>query len=186
MKSRVLILAVALMVLFVPAGNGLMEYFGADVPMPHSPGWPGRLRELVNSDARVLGIMGPIAATRVHYAGDTAELNAFLKDYAKVPDSRLEVVLHPGRRTCRVPRPETTEQIVDVDWSLHISEYYRGRKDQSFEGKKALTTLDVWFGGGIELHKLDVPPSIDVRSDGEIERFVERHKEKRKKRADGC
>ena len=193
MKGRVLVILAALMVLLAPAGKGLTEYVGPDNIMSCPRDWPKELIELVRTDTRVLGIVGPIIDIRIHCAGDTADLNAFLKGYAKVPGARLRVVLHPGGRTAGYERYERDpakeemvleEHVVDVDWSLHIREYVEPLiKDRSaFEDKKLLTTLDVWLGGQTELDKLDVPPSIDVLSGGEIERFIRRHEEKQEQR----
>ena len=195
MRSRVLVLFVALTAFLVPASHGFMEFIGPDDGMPVSGAFPEALKRLVRTDTRVLGVVGPIVDWRISYAGDTAELNGFLKVYTKVPDTRLKVVLHPGRGTCRYRTPvfgpdgELTGEelhVFDVDWKLHIGESPEIRDDKDeFEGKKFLTTLDIWLGGQIDLRKLDVPLSLPVASSGELEGFVDGHEKERKQQGDG-
>lgn len=195
MRSRVLVLFVALTAFFVPASHGFMQFIGPDDSMSVSAGWPEGLKKLVRTDTRVLGVVGPIVDWRVYCAGDTTELNAFLKDYARLPDTRLKVVLHPGRETCKYKTPvfgpegyvlSETVQVFDVDWKLHIGESPEIRDDKDeFEGKKLLTTLDIWLGGQIDLRKLNVPLGLPVVSSGELERFVDRHGKERKQQDDG-
>ena len=189
MRIRVLMLLVALLVLFAPAGDSLMTYHGPDDGMPVSGGWPEVLSDLVRTDTRVLGAVGPFVDVRIYCVGETAELNVFLKDYAEVPDARLRVVLHPGSRTVKYESHETDrvtgetvlkEYVVDFNWSLHIGDYAEFRPDKSdFEGNKFITTLDIWLGGQIELDRLEVPPSIHMESSGEMEKFINRHEERR-------
>ena len=63
---------------------------------------------------------------------------------------------------------------------VNRSGYASFRPDKAdFEGKKFLTTLDIWLGGQVELDKLDVPLSIHMKSSGEMERFIDRHEKKR-------
>jgi len=139
----------------------------------------------VNSGARVAGT-ADTADCRAYYAGDTATLNEFLAAYSEVPDAGLRVVLHPGRRTLDMKRHDNTERVVGIDWMLHVAENYPSRSNAaSFEGRRVLTTVDVWLGGQIELKTLDVPAAVEVQSDGELERFVEQHRDKRQQASQG-
>jgi hypothetical protein len=179
MTRRILVLVAALVALFAPAGSGYQEFHAPSVPMPGSGGWPDGLKELVNCDARTVGITG-FADSWAYYAGDATALNIFLNSYGKIRDARLQVVLHPGRMRVRASF-DATEPTVDVDWSLDILEWHAGRGNESaFEGAKVLTVVHIWLGGQIELDTLDVPTNIDVRSGGEIERFARNHKQKQK------
>ncbi|MBI5095836.1 MAG: hypothetical protein HZB26_25810, partial [Candidatus Hydrogenedentes bacterium] len=79
-------------------------------------------------------------------------------------------------------RYDNTERVVTIDWSLSISEHTPGRANAlEFEGKMALTRLEIWLGGQIDLDALDVPADLEVRSGDEIEAFIKRHTEKRKR-----
>ena len=178
MRSRVLPFLFALLVLCVWPGNALQEFHGPG-PMPVSGGWPPGLAEVVNSDTRFAGLTG-FADVWAYYAGDTKALNAFLAQYARLSDTRLLVVLHTGRSSVNMKRFGGADEAKDADWVLLISEYYKGRENASaFEGRKALTTLDVYLGGHVNLKVLDVPAIVDLRSGGEIEAFVKKHQEMR-------
>lgn len=183
MKRRVLVLLVVLMSLLAPVAHGFREFYGADAPMGLSSGLPKELRGLLNNDARVSGTVGNFD-TWANYAGDTGKLNAFLQDYAEVPEVGLQVVLHPGRAKRKVMLRDGTEQRVDVDWTMHIAENWSGHPNASvFKGKKGLTTVEIWVGGQVELDNLEVPVNLKVVSGGEIERFIKKHEEKRREKA---
>ena len=187
-------LLVASMVLFAPTGDSLMTYHGPDDGMPFNGAWPESLKDLVRTDTRVLGVVGPIVDYRIYCAGETAELNAFLKLFANVPDARKTVVLHPGSVKTSYRRPAFgsdgklsgyDEEVYDVDWALHVGDYATFRSDKAkFEGKKFLITLDIWLGGQIKLDKLDVPRSILVKSSGVMEKFINKHERERKEHDD--
>ena len=192
MKRRAILPLFVILVLFAQNGYGYKEYFGPDDNMPYG-GWSMAVQDLVRTDTRVLGLFGiPIVNTWIYCAGGTAELNAFLKDYAKVPDGKLKVVLHPGSQTCRYPRLAFDAdgnrigdeiQIFDVDWLLRV-EHDGSYSDSSSDiSKKFRATVEIWLGGQVELDKLDVPPNIHVESSGEIESFIDSHNEKRKREA---
>lgn len=196
MRSRVSMLLVALTVFFVPAGHSFMTFHGPDDYMPVSSGWPEALKKLVRTDTRVLGVDGPIFDIRIYCAGDTSKLNAFLAVYSKVPDTRLKVMLHPGRGTCAYRTDEfgpdgnlvgEVRHDFDIDWALHVgwSPDHRDYDAAEFEGKKFLTTLDIWLGGQIDFDKLNMPPSLGVASSGEFEGFIDRHERERKQQDDG-
>jgi hypothetical protein len=178
MKCRVPVLLVVLTLLLTPVAYGFREFFSADGPMALSGALPNELRGLLNNDARVSGTLGDFD-TWTNYAGDAPKLNAFLKEYAKVPEVGLQVVLHPGRTKRKVGG---TKRTVHVDWTMHIAENYSIRPNAAaFKGKKGLTTVDIWIGGQVELDKLQVPLNIDLISGGEIERFIKKHEERQQK-----
>ena len=58
MRIRVLMVFVALMVLFAPAGDSLMTYHGPDDGMPVSGGWPEVLSDLVRTDTAPSSMSG--------------------------------------------------------------------------------------------------------------------------------
>jgi hypothetical protein len=108
------------------------------------------------------------------FAGDTAALNKFLDDYARTPNAELRVVLHPGPKKARSPW-DKADRDIPVDWSLYT--WNTGGKGQ----KPAPTRVDVWVGAKIKLDELRVPANVTVESGGEIEKFVEGHRNQKPK-----
>jgi hypothetical protein len=118
------------------------------------------------------------------YAGDAKALNAFLADYAKLPDTPLVLVLHPGTGKASAP---WDKEALNCDWSVGVSRERLARAPEAGEGKalqgkqrpRVEVTLSLWLGGQVGLSDLDVPLNVEVRSGGEIEDFVATHEAKR-------
>src|SRR5262245_29218443 len=92
---------VALITLALP---GLVLALGADHPrgpVGRASYWPDGLQELANCRGRVHGFFVN-AEDFFFYAGETKALNEFLRDYARLKDTKLEVVLHVGRKRARL------------------------------------------------------------------------------------
>ena len=106
------------------------------------------------------------------FAGDTAALNKFLEGYAKTPDAVLRVVLHPGPKKARSPW-DKEDRDIPADWSLYV--WNKGGPG----GPPAPTRVDVWLGGKIKLDELRVPANVAVESGGEIDKFIEAHRQQR-------
>ncbi|MCI0641739.1 MAG: hypothetical protein L0Y72_26300 [Gemmataceae bacterium] len=146
-------------------------------PVGEASFWPKGLAELANLPQRVHGFW--VNDTDVFFfAGDTAALNRFLADYAKLEKMTFQVVLHPGPKKARSPWDEQDRDI-PVDWKL----YCNLRGGDQFDEKNApgvmYSRVDVWLGRNISLDQLQVPANVDVVSGGEIERFVKERKEKK-------
>jgi len=179
MRIRDACLLVAPLAMCAAPGNALQEFHGAE-PAPVSMGWPEGLAALVKTEGRFAGTTG-FADAWACYAAEIEELNAFLVQYAQLPETRLRVVLHPGRLRINLMRHDGTDRTKDADWMLVISERYDGRQDSAkFGDFRIATWVDIYFGGRIRLEALDVPANVDVVSGGEIEGFVRRHQEKQR------
>jgi hypothetical protein len=152
---------------------------GADHPPgPVGPAsyWPAGVSELVNRPQRVHGYFVN-AEVVFFYAGDTQALNKFLAAYAKLPQTRLEVILHVGKKKARSPRDQEDRNIA-VDWMLYIAPRDRLQGAPNVDLNDAPATIsrvEVWLGRSIDLDKLQVPRNVTVKSAGEIEKFLERH-----------
>lgn len=156
----------------------LMTYTREPGRVGHVLGWPKELIKLVETDALVLGTLGPIVDVKVYCAGDTTKLNSFLEDFAKVPRVRRKVVLHPGKKAQKYPPfSGPVEVVLDVDWLLYVKVKIGGRPEESSPVEPNTSiSVDIWLGGQIELKKLEIPKDLEVVSSNEIEGFVEKHK----------
>ena len=135
--------------------------------------WPKGLAELVNAESRVHGY-SVNREDHFFFEGDTAALNDFLTRYSKLPDTKLHVVIHPGRLAVR----SWDEQPLDMvaDWQLYATPFTREQVQR--DGVKPgpfVTRVDVWLGGSVRLENLAVPEDVSVESGGEIEAFVKKH-----------
>jgi hypothetical protein len=149
---------------------------GSDHPKGRPVGgtseWPEGLKELVNIDARVDGYF--VNSDDVFYfRGDAKAFTKFLEEYAKLKDTPLRLVLHPGRGMST--KPWTDSKAEPIDWSLTTQD--RAWRQIGETGKKPTQrgydiTVHLYLGGNISLAKLEVPLEIAVESGGEIEKFV--------------
>jgi len=140
--------------------------------------WPAGLKELANSPLRVHGYFVNWEDI-FFYAGDVKALNGFLKEYGKLADTRLEVVLHPGKKKASSPWDKQPRDL-EVDWKLYTTPFSADQiKNDKIEPGPFVTRVDLWLGGQIELEKLEVPQNVEVKSGGEIEQFIARHEKER-------
>jgi hypothetical protein len=152
---------------------------GSDHPKQpvHNDKWPKGLAELVNADNRVHGYFVNWEDV-FFFRGDTASLNTFLIQYAQLPDTRLQVVLHPGKLEVRSPWDKQPRREVVADWKLYATPFTRDQVQAA--GVKPgpfVTRIDISLGGSVRLDELRVPANVPVESGGEIEAFVKRHKD---------
>ena len=153
---------------------------GADHPRQpvNNDKWPRGLAALVNADNRVHGFFVNWEDV-FFFKGDTAALNDFLTKYAELPDTRLHVVVHPGRLEVRSPW-DTQARDIAGDWKLYASPFTREQvQAEPLKPGPFVTRVDVWLGGSVTLGELRVPGNVSVESGGEIEAFVKRHAEAR-------
>ena len=64
-----------------------------------------------------------------------------------------------------------------MNWAMHL------RKKPEWRGKRLLhgvKIVEIWLGGKVTLDQLKVPSTVEVRSGGEIEKFVAEHEARRK------
>jgi hypothetical protein len=164
------------MLLLPAAAFGL----GADHTGPvKASGWPEGLEDLVNAKNRVHGFF--VNWTDVFFfAGDTAACNQFVEACAKLPETHLEVVLHPGKLPVQSPWDKKPRDLT-ADWKLAGTSLTEAKGTADEQVKRAgqyNLTVDIYLGGQIELKDLKLPDGVTVKSGGEIEDFVERHTKK--------
>lgn len=182
MKIRICVIALAIALLLVSPSNALMEFIGKG-PIGLFQGIPKELVDLANDEARVAASIGPIADATCSYVGDTARLNTFLQAFANMPETELylQVYLHAGRFTLNMNRYDNTDTIQNIDWTMSVSQNYKGRTNaQDFGNRDWLSRVDIYLGGDIKLDTLDIPKNLEVKSAGEIEAFIAKHAEKQK------
>jgi hypothetical protein len=172
--------AIAVMTLTLLVPTTAVWALGADHPKQAvtNDKWPKGLAELVNAENRVHGFFVNWEDV-FFFIGDTAALNAFLAKYAQLPDTKLRVVIHPGRLDVRSPWDKQPRGIA-ADWKLYATPFARDQvmKDGVKPGD-FVTRIDVWLGGSIKLDELRVPEKVVVESGGEIEAFVKKHEQAR-------
>ena len=158
---------------------------GSDHPQQpvNNPRWPQGLAAMVNAENREHGYSVNWEDV-FFFKGDTADLNDFLQEYSTLTDTKLEVVLHPGNLEVRSPWDKQPRDLA-ADWQLYASPFSRDQvRVGGVEPGPFVTRVDVWLGGAVELSELDVPASVSIRSSGEIEAFVQNHRENKKPVAD--
>jgi hypothetical protein len=149
---------------------------GADHPAGpiRNERWPAPLAELANAANRVHGYFVN-SADVLFFRGDTPALNAFLATCARLPDTQLKVVLHPGKLDVRSPWDKHPRDL-QADWMLYAAPY---EEDGARPHPGHLVTrVDVYLGGSVKLDDLRIPASTPVESGGEIESFVKAHPKK--------
>ncbi len=178
-RARPLLLVLASISLVVPC-LALMQFFGSD-PMPYNPTWPAGLSDLVNDKSRFAGSEGPIADWLTYHAGDTDELNDFLKKFAALKDTTLHVLVRRDNYATKMERYDGTDRMKVADWTMHILELYEGRPDEKkFKGRKTFVEISVNPTNQIDLKKLEVPLNLDVAADDEFKDFEKQHNARRK------
>ena len=156
---------------------------GAD----HPPGaliggpldWPEGTRELVNREGRVHGYFVN-ACDILFFAGDTSAFNEFLEQYAMLKDTPLTLVLHPGRGMAGSPWDK--EKKIPFEWQVNILGRGWSRRypePPTADESKYVVLPELWLGGQVQLDKVEIPLNVEVKSGGEIERFIAAHEARR-------
>lgn len=156
---------------------------GGDIPPDHplgkNPDYPAGLYELLSGQGRVAGYFIN-ANDYLFYHGDTKAFNKFLEGCAKLKDTPLKLVLHPGRGM--TSKPWNDAKPAPFEWSVSVLR--RGWHPDAPEAKAGqkggyVVALGLWLGGDVALDALDVPLEVEVESGMEIERFIHLHDVKR-------
>jgi hypothetical protein len=170
----------------MPAFSLLMEreLRGQDLASWH--GWSADLKKLVVREGIVYAIEtdAPTFGKGYHnvtvcFVGDADAFNDVLKQYARLRDTPLTLMLHPGRGTARTLRDDRRDSIA-CDWQIRIVHTGRMSPEPAEREKPPTVILQLWVGGDVELGKVKVPDNVEVKSVGEIERFIAAHEAKRK------
>ncbi|MCX5677160.1 MAG: hypothetical protein NTX87_19400 [Planctomycetota bacterium] len=163
----------------LPKGQPVGEWY-------KTSGWPEGLKDLVNIDGRVSCSYSP-SHDFFTFRVDAKAFTKFLERYAKLKDTPLRLIIHPGRGESPT---WPGSKGAPIDWSLVTQS--RAWREIGETGKKPTPrgyniTVDLYLGGNIDLKDLEVPLEIEVQSSGEIEKFIITHDAQRqlvKERAD--
>ena len=141
----------ALVAVCIPnAANALLDEY-PDGPVS-SPAWPEGWASLISQDSRVYGYFLN-QSDCFYFAGDTAQCNSFLADYAALL-RRSEVVFlaqGPG-----VVTKQFKDERVAFDWELSI-------------GGSSSILLTIHPGGKVKLGELRVPLDLQVQALSSLE-----------------
>ena len=154
------------------------ELRGDDVN--YSPDWPAGLKELVSREGRVYGMHmdaptfgSGYEATSLFFVGDRNAFNQFLEEYAKLRETPLTLILHPGQGM--TGSLQYDERNIPFDWQVRIVRTGRLSKAPEKDKPGYMVTVELWLGSKVKLHDLKVPLNVEVKSGGEIERFIAEH-----------
>jgi len=183
-KAKVLLAVLFIAMVWASVAFTLVEereLRGANIE--ERPDWPAGLKELIHLEGRVYGRIFQMDAPSCkgvshYYVGDYESFNWFLKQYAKVKPAPLTLILHP--RVGAVSRVAGKEGRILFDWQIQITTARSLKKETENEKQKYKVTVDLWIGGNVDMGKIEVPLNIELKSGGEIEKFVAAHQARRK------
>ena len=170
MRKTIVFLAILLAVLAcrVPAFA-----MGGDIPPGQvnvQPDWPRELVELLTRQDSVNGIWVN-ANDFYYYAGDTDTFNEVLKKYAELRNTPLRLILHPGKG---MTGSLGDEPDIPFEWQIGVMKWHDDPSEVPL-----LVTLELWLGGQVQLENVKAPLNIQVKSGGEVEKFIKIHEGKR-------
>ena len=102
-----------------------------------------------------------------YFKGDAEAFNPFLEEYAKLKDTPLKLVLHPGQGKAK--RLGEKEGTLPFDWQVTVD----------CSGPKPEVAVDLWVGGQVECNKVNVPGNVKVESGGETGKSIPTGEEER-------
>jgi len=172
MKGTIVLLALLFNMLAYRAPVFAMGGDHPPGPVHAQDSWPAGLEELLNREERIHGIWVN-ANDFFYFAGDTEAFNECLQQYAALQNTPLVLVLHPG---VGMTGSLGDEPNIPFEWEVRVMRWH---EDPS--GVPTLVTMELWLGGLVQLDKIKVPLNVQVKSAGEIEKFIAKHKAKRKK-----
>ena len=143
-------------------------------------------------------------STMLLFAGDHTAFNQLLEGYARLKGTRLLLVLHPGRGMAKIQEVELPDCIIRLYQTAWVGEPVRqnlpsSKKNIPFDWQVRIVhtgwltkhperakgdyvvTVEVWLGGSVPLGDVKVPLNVEVKSGGEIQKFVDAHEAKRKR-----
>jgi len=143
---------------------------------PVELGWefPAGIADLASSRNRVHGFMSTFGYADLWYAGDAKAFNAYLAEYARLKDLPLQLVIHPAPGSSL--RQYVSEPRAHYDWELSVKwdvALREGPKDDKAGG--FAVTLHLFLSDAVTLDDIVVPANVEVKSGGEIEKFVAKH-----------
>ena len=171
--QRSIQIAFVVLVLSIPASALALGGDEPNGPMNNDK-WPTGLAAIVNADNRVYGYFVNWEDT-LFFRGNTAAFNVFLAKYAQLPNTKLELVIHPGKLEVQSPW-DKQPRALSANWRLYCTPF---AQEQVMNGGVKpgpfITRVDLWLGDSVKLAELQVPSNVPVTSGGEIEAFVKQH-----------
>lgn len=141
------------------------------------PDWPEGLADLVNSGSAVDGYWVN-ASSAFFFVGETEVLNTFLNDYGRLKHTPLVAVLHAGSE--RKGKPWGDQPTEHYDWKLTVLRRGWGAPEAPDRpDEKYVVTVDIWLDRNVRLSELKIPPTVEVKSGGEIDEFIRNHNKSR-------
>ncbi len=140
--------------------------------------WPAALPDLINSMDRVGGHWVN-QGDFFYYRGNAGELNKFLAGYGKLTNTPLSVVIHTGTKA--LTGPLGGEQKTPYDWQVEVMRRGWGAPlDPRLSEKEPgyVVTIHLWLSDSLPLERLEIPKHVEVRSAGDIERFITTHRDR--------
>ena len=151
-----------------PEGRIIAPITRGDEP----PGEPALLSELMNFPGRVYGDHGFFSELgdweNLYFQGDTATLNRFLEQYSKLKFKPLWLVIHVGQPSAHAQFGGKLDKEIRYDWS-----YTRQIPEKKTDPETVWVNL--WLGGQVQFDQIKVPLNLELKSGGEIEKFIEKH-----------
>ena len=140
------------------------------VIVAQQPDWPAGLADLINS--------GPVfsghwvnANSEFFFLGDAASLTRFLTRYATLKNTPLLVIIHGG--SARWSELWGDKPSSQYDWKVLLEKRGWGAPAKPDKPEEQwVVTVDVWVDRNVRLSELKCPKNVEVKSGGEIERFI--------------
>lgn len=146
----------------------------------HQDKWPAGMADLINKNSFMHGFWVN-ADDFFFYTGDTAALNAMLKDYAALPgDAHLKVKLVAEAGVAESPWDKAPRGA--CNWRIDvINRSWRqlGLKTPPEKVTGYDVVFNVYLADGVTLNDLDAPLRAEVAVGGEIGHFIEAHRKRR-------
>lgn len=158
------------------------QYHSPDEVVHARPNWPKGLIEAVNAEGRVLWSTTSGFGHNTDeflYRGGAPAFNRFLKDYAKIQNAKLLLIVRAGAPH---QSPEKARRLRGpYDWRFSVSERWIARKADApvQDQPKPRFFAKVWPTDRLRLRDIVVPLNVELKSGGEIEKFVKAHKDRR-------
>lgn len=137
---------------------------------------PKDILSLMNFPGRVYGDHGFFGGNgnfeNLYFRGGAQVFNRFLDQYSHLKIKSFFLTIHVGRPIVQGTFGVKPEKEIRYDW-----QYYRWIPDD--KDQLETVSVDIWIGGNIRLDEIKVPANIELRSGGEIEKFVADHEAKR-------
>ena len=206
MRKRIVSLTLVLIALIwcTLAGPAIfLSELPSGQPLDQRPDWPQGMADLLTRAGPVYGCSEGWFGGNYdcfYFSGDTDDFNSFVGHYAKLKGASRVLSLHPGRAEAR--RITDERPVGPFDWKVSVITHSKESGGSLYIG------LELWAGGQVRLSELRVPASMEVSAAGEvdlnelrvplkieliapgrgeelgeIEKFIARHNEKRKKAA---